>query len=360
MKLLFLSKRRPMGRDLVERPYGRFYYLPRCLAGRGHEVTLLLLDYRNEAPVDVHRDGIHWITEPLTPGSPRRYLARLQQLLGRERPDWVIGLSDTYFGILAQHYGSRSGIRSCIDAYDNYESYLPWLKPLHSLWRRALSRADLITAAGPDLLEYMSRQRPGRPAVVVPMAADPAGFRPMDRAECRSRMGLPVAGRLIGYCGSLHRSRGVEVLFEAFARLMETRPDVGLVLSGRQWGNVPVPASARSLGYIEDEKVPLLLNCMDALAVINRDSAFGRYSHPVKLYEAMTCQVPVVVTATPATRWILRDHPELLVPPGDAGALADCLAVALERGRIAYREVPDWQTACDGLEDALLEPVRPG
>ena len=56
----------------------------------------------------------------------------------------------------------------------------------------------------------------------------------MDRAECRARMGLPVEGRLIGYCGSLHRSRGVEVLFEAFARLMETRPDVGLVLSGRQ------------------------------------------------------------------------------------------------------------------------------
>ena len=70
-------------------------------------------------------------------------------------------------------------------------------------------------------------------------------------------MGLPVDGRLIGYCGSLHRSRGVEVLFEAYARLRETSPDIGLVLSGRQWGNVPVPESACSLGYIEDDKVPL-------------------------------------------------------------------------------------------------------
>jgi glycosyltransferase involved in cell wall biosynthesis len=347
-----------MGRDLVTQPYGRFYYLPHYLAERGHEVTLLLLDYRNEAPVDIHRDGIRWISEPLILRNPGRYPDRLRQLLGSDRPDWVVGLSDTYFGILAQHYGHKYSIRSCIDAYDNYESYIPWLKPLHGLWRRALSRADLITAAGPDLVQFMSRQREGCPAVVVPMAADPIGFMPMDQTECRSQMGLPDDRRLIGYCGSLHKSRGVEVLFEAFERLRKTHPDVGLVLSGRQWSNVPVPESACSLGYIEDEKMPLLLNCMDALAVVNRDSAFGCYSHPVKLYEAMSCQVPVVVTSTAASKWILRDNPELLVPPSDAGALSSSLAVALDRGRIAYSCVPDWQSVCDALERALQEPAQ--
>jgi glycosyltransferase involved in cell wall biosynthesis len=347
-----------MGRDLVTKPYGRFYYLPRYLAERGHEVTLLLLDYRNGAPVDMHRDGIRWISEPLSPRNPAHYLARLRQLLQAGRPDWVIGLSDIYFGILAQHYGQRYGIRSCIDAYDNYESYIPWLKPLHGLWRRALSRADLVTAAGPDLAQFMSRQRNGRPAVVVPMAADPVGFIPMDQMDCRSQMGLPVEGRLIGYCGSLHKSRGVDILFEAFERLRQTHPDVGLVLSGRQWGDVPVPESVCSLGYIEDEKMPLLFNCMDALAVVNRDSAFGRYSHPVKLYEAMSCQVPVVVTSTAASKWILRDNPELLIPSSDAGALSNSLAAALNRGRIAYPNVPDWQSVCDVFERALQEPVQ--
>ena len=70
MKLLFLSKRSPMERDLVASPYGRFYYLPRYLAERGHEVTLLLLDYRNGEPLDRHRDGIRWISEPLARRSP--------------------------------------------------------------------------------------------------------------------------------------------------------------------------------------------------------------------------------------------------------------------------------------------------
>ncbi len=222
LKLLFLSKRRPMGRDLVTKPYGRFYYLPRCLAERGHEVTLLLLDYRNDDPVDVQREGIRWISVPIGLRKPTRYLVKIQQLIEVERPDWVIGLSDTYFGMLAQHYGKKYAVRSCIDAYDNYESYIPWMTPLHKLWRRALSRADLVTAAGPDLAQYMSRQRKDRPAVVVPMAADPIGFMPMNQTECRLQMGLPVDGRLIGYCGSLHKSRGVEVLFEAFERLRQT------------------------------------------------------------------------------------------------------------------------------------------
>jgi len=344
-----------MGRDLITQPYGRFYYLPRCLAERGHEVTLLLLDYRNDEPIDIRRDGIRWISEPIGLRRPTRYLARIRQLIEVDRPDWVIGLSDTYFGILAEYYGHRCGIRSCVDAYDNYESYIPWLKPLHGLWRRALSRADMITAAGPDLVQFMSRQRSGRPAAVVPMAADPIGFMPMDQTECRLQMGLPVDRRLIGYCGSLHKSRGVEVLFEAFERLRQTHPDVGLVLSGRQWGNVPVPESAYSMGYLEDEKMPMLLNCMDALAVVNRDSAFGRYSHPVKLYEAMNCQVPVVVTSTFASRWILQNNPELLVPPSDAGALSSSLAAAVYRRRIAYSCVPDWQSACEVFERAIQQ-----
>jgi len=347
-----------MGRDLITRPYGRFFYLPYYLAKRGHEVTILLLDYRNEAQFDAYRDGIRWISEPLALRNPWRYLGRLRQLLRVDQHDWVIGLSDTYFGILAEYYGHKCGIRSCIDAYDNYESYIQWLKPLHGLWRRALSRADTITAAGPDLAQFMSRQRNGRPAVVVPMAADPIGFMPMDQTECRSKMGLPVDGRLIGYCGSLHKSRGIEVLFEAFERLKQTYPDVGLVLSGRQWSNVPVPESACSLGYIEDEQMPLLLNCMDALAVVNQDSAFGRYSHPVKLYEAMSCHVPVVVTATAASKWILRDKPELLVPPSDADALSSGLAAAMDRGRIAYPSVPEWQSVCDVFERALLDQVQ--
>ena len=345
-----------MGRDLVTKPYGRFYYLPRYLAERGHEVTLLLLDYRNEVPVDIHRYGIRWISESMSLKNPRRYLDRLQQQLLRvDRPDWVIGLSDTYFGILAEYYGHKYGIHSCIDAYDNYESYMPWLKPLHGLWRRALSRANLITAAGPDLVQFMSRQRYGRPAVVVPMAVDPTGFRPMDRRTCKQQMDLPLGKTFVGYCGSTHKNRGLHVLFDAVEMLQEKHPEVSLLVSGRSWKNVAIPNSAYQLDYIEDKEMPVLLNCMDVLTVLNRATSFGNFSYPVKLYEAMTCSVPVVATETPATRWILHGHPDCLVPPSDPGALCKKIELFLGQGRISYSAVPDWQSSAGMLEEVLLE-----
>ncbi|HYQ72512.1 MAG TPA: glycosyltransferase family 4 protein [Gammaproteobacteria bacterium] len=358
MKLLFLSKRRPMGRDLFERPYGRFYYLPRQCAERGHDVTLLLLEYGNAVPFDEQRDGLRWLSEPLLSRSPVRYLRRLCRVLETDRPDWIIGLSDTYFGILAQYYGRKFGIRSCIDAYDNYESYIQWLKPLHSLWRHALSHADLVTAAGPDLLRYMNRQRNARPAAVVPMAADPIGFRLLDQAECRSRMGLPEKGKFIGYCGSTHKNRGVHVLFEAFELLRKRRPEVSLLMSGRSWSNVKIPDSAYQLGYIDDAEMPVLLNCMDVLTVLNRPTSFGTFSHPVKLYEAMSCGVPVIASATPATRWILRDNPDCLVPPSDPEALCGKLERFLEMGRVTYSDVTDWQTNAGVFEQMLLQQIR--
>ena len=58
MKILFLSKRRPQGKDLLTRPYGRFFYLPYWLAQRGHEVYILLLSYKKEPALELQNDCI--------------------------------------------------------------------------------------------------------------------------------------------------------------------------------------------------------------------------------------------------------------------------------------------------------------
>lgn len=345
-----------MSRDLVTRPYGRFFYLPKYLADRGHDVSLLLLDYRNSESVDMHRDGIYWLSESLLNRNPAAYFRKLDQYCSSFRPDWIIGFSDTYYGILAQRYAQKYGARSCIDAYDNFESYIPWMMPLHRLWRKSLMKADLVTAAGPGLADLMSVNRNCHPARVIPMAADPypAGFRSMDRLACRRQLDLPRDKKIIGYCGSTHKSRGLHVLFDAIEMVQEKHPDVGLLLSGRSWKNIAIPELACHVGYIADEKMPVLLNSMDVLTVINRTTSFGNFSYPVKLYEAMSCSVPVIATETPATRWILSDHPDCLVRPSDPDALCNKIEQSLGLGRINYSDVPDWRSNAGLLEQLLL------
>ena len=338
-----------MGRDLLTNPYGRFFYLPKLLAERGHGVRIVVLDYEGDAPQTVKSDGIKWVSAP-----PSRYRQAIRAELETSLADWIVGFSDTYFGIAAAHYARNYGVSACIDAYDNYESYLAWCKPLHWLWRRALSRADLITAAGPALLALMGRQPDGRAGAVVPMAADPTGFVPRDQVDCRKTLELPATGTLVGYCGSLHRSRGVDTLFAAIEKVGHVRDDIRFFHSGRTWRNVPVPGGLTSLGYLPDENVPLFLSSMDAVAVVNRRTSFGEHSYPVKLYEAIACQVPAVATRTLATEWILRENPERLVESEDPDSLAAAIIDAVEHPPVVHPAAKGWGDSCDVFEDALI------
>jgi glycosyltransferase involved in cell wall biosynthesis len=335
--------------------------LPYELAKRGHEVTVALLSYHDDPPEQITRCGIAWHSESARPLLSKSglwaYLELAKQLARAKQPDWIIGFSDTWYGILAVRLAKQHGARAIMDAYDNYESYIPWAWPLHQAWRAALVEADLISAAGPELGRLMARDRPMHDFVLVPMAADPC-FSPVgNRAAARRLLGLPEYRPLVGYCGALNPNRGLEVLFAAITLLEKDRPGLRLVLSGRHHPRVSVPDSAIQLGYLADDHMPLLVGCLDVLAIPNRDSAFGRHSYPVKLYEAMRCGVSVAVTRTPATEWILADHPEMMAPPGETKSFAAAIARALDNPSPVYGATNDWSTSGAELESVLTEYV---
>lgn len=355
MKILFFCKRRPLARDLLTRPYGRFYHLPKLLAERGHEIHVALLSYKRDRAETLTRDGIHWTSVSVLAGNPLRYISNAHQLVRDIQPDWIGGLSDTWYGILAQRLGQHYNVNTLIDAYDNFESYIPWFKPLHLAWQRSLSRATLVTAAGPDLADLLRQYRIEKATITIPMAADPIGFKPMEQSGCRQQLDLPANGRLVGYCGSISKNRGIEVLFSAVRQLQQEAEDVKLVLTGRKDRSITLPTDAIWLGNINDGKVPLVFNSLDILTVINKSSAFGNFSYPVKLYEAMRCQVPIIASRTPATSWILKDNNNLLVDPDDADQLCKALKRLLSTRRVDYGNQPDWHSNCDRLEQALKD-----
>lgn len=353
MRILALCKRRPQGRDLFIDPYGRFFHIPRLLAERGHETHLLLLSYGHGPAESRSSDGVNFHTISALPWGPWPYMARADALCRDLAPDWVIGFSDTWYGILATRLAKKRGCRALIDAYDNYESYIPWARPLHGLWRRALARADAVTAAGPQLAGYM-RETSGRTSVeVVPMAADPI-FVPQPKEVCRRELGLPQDGKLVGYSGSLHPNRGIDLLFRIAARLREIDPGIELVLSGRLFKGVELPPGTHWLGYRPPEQVPLILNSLDLIFVINRPGAFGDYSYPAKLYEAMACGVPVVAADVAGTSWVLREHPEMLARSGDIEDFVTKAMLLLKRGAVSYADKAGWEASADAFERALM------
>lgn len=357
MKLLFVAKRAPQQRDLVSRPYGRFHYLPAALSRLGHDVSALLLDHRDALEPIVEHDGFRVETLSVRKRGLGT-LGALAERARRESPDWIIGCSDAWYGWVAHRLARRVDARLAVDAYDNYEAYMPWNLPLHVAWRRSIAAAEVVTAAGPQLACRLDSHRSGRsPTTIVPMAADPM-FGPYDRAAARIELGLPPDAPLIGYFGSWAANRGTDIVLEAFRLVREQRREARLVLTGRPPRHALEEPGVLALGYVDDAKLPVALPSLDVACVITTDSQFGRFSYPAKLCEAMACQVPVVATSTEPVRWMLRDDARFLAPIGDAQAIADRILTQLASARIIYPDLPTWETGSRIFEAALVKAQR--
>ena len=337
----------------MDRPSGRLHHLPRALRESGHQVHVALISHGGDDLREEELGGVATSSRDVRRLGIAGALRNLHSLASQFRPDWVIGCSDAWTGYVAKRVADRCGARLAIDAYDDYEAYMPWNLPLHWAWRRAIGAADAVTAAGPQLASHLQRHRKSTtPVAIVPMAADPE-FRPLDRVECRRHLGLPQSVPLIGYSGSWARNRGTDVLLRAFEQVRRQKPEARLVLSGRPPAYASSAEGVIALGYIDDADLPALINAVDVSCVITADTRFGRCSYPAKLCEAMACGVPVVATATQPVGWMLGDDPRFLGRIGDGGDIAARMLANLGMDRVDYGPVPSWPEAAIALRLAI-------
>ena len=349
---MFISKRRPQGRDLLTRPYGRFVHLPLELMRLGHAVRAICIGLRAGPASETTYRGLPIQAINLLP-SPWHCLRKLQQMCKEWQPDWIIGGSDIYPGLLASHLASFSGAKVALDAYDDFESYAPWAVPAHWLWRRALARCDLASAAGPQLLQKMTIHAQRAVPVVVPMAADP-DFSPSSKQLARQVLNLPPNALLFGYTGSLDTKRGGQLLLDAWRQVAKRNPTARLVLCGRNRISDRDLPGVIQLGYVEDKHMPEVQRSLDAAIVLGSNSAFSQFSYPSKLCEAIACGTPVVATATGPVQWMAEKSSVQLVPIGDADGLAEALTrVTPAPDQRAAGQPPCWAESARTLAQAM-------
>lgn len=353
MRLIFLSKCLPQQRDLMKRPFGRFYHLPVELAAIGHMVQVILCSHRRQPSANIERAGVRWQSHDLRLLGFRGLIHTLSSEVEYFKPDWIITFSDAWYGVLGHHLAKRVRAKLAVDAYDNYEAYMPWNLPLHWLWRRSVRKADLVTAAGPQLAQLMqSYRRAGHPVEILPMSADPE-FVPQDRLKCRKLLGLPENDPLMGYVGSWARIRGTDMLLDAFRKARAAHPNLKLVLSGRPPDYALREPGVIGTGYVSDDLLPTLVSALDVACVVTADNRFGRYSYPAKLCEAMACGIPVVATATEPVRWMLNGKREHLAPAGDTGVFAQRIADLLASPSAEYGPRTTWLMQAQRLDYLL-------
>jgi len=351
VELQFVCKRHPQQRDLIERPYGRFYHLPVALAALGHTVRVQLFSYRKLPSLTMEQGGVEWSSHDFLTLGARKALRIAVSEINAFCPDWIVGCSDAWAGWLAHRFSRSAGSKLAIDAYDNYEAYMPWNLPLHWLWRRALGAADLVTAAGPQLALRLAMSRRSE-VQVLPMTADD-GFMPSNRTQCRTALGLPLGMPLFGYSGGWTRSRGSDLILDAFEIVRRELGDARLVLTGRPPQHAASTPGVISLGYVDDALMPSVTSAMDVCCVVLANTSFGRFSYPAKLCEAMACSVPVVASATDASAWMLSHDNRFLARVGDAHDHARLMLANHSMGSACYALPPSWRSSAERLSGLL-------
>lgn len=172
--------------------------------------------------------------------------------------------------------------------------------------------------------------------VVIPNAVDLKLFYPYRRHT--------FPGLRVGYAGQWSLQKGILTLLEAWHLLKKELPLAELWLAGsfRLWKSLHIPKGVQEIRtYVEtqlitDERIkvvgelprkrmPEFWNSVDVAAVPSLYESFG-----LTALEAMACATPVVASRVGGLQEIIIDRESgLLVPPGDADALAGAIITLL-------------------------------
>lgn len=205
--------------------------------------------------------------------------------------------------------------------------------PRRALARLALRRADVLAVQNASDLATARREVPEARAVLVPHPSEPVLLVP--KGEARARLALPQDAPVFLFSGLLRPYKGWDVLLAAFANLRRAVPDAVLLLAGEPWGEAkllasrPVPAGVRLfLRFLPAEERGLLFDACDAVVCPYRHATGSGIAA-----DAVSHGRPVIGSDVPGLSVVVEDGVSgLLVPPGDASALAAALLRFVREG----------------------------
>ena len=363
-----------------------------ALARRSHAVHMVVRPDTDSPPRDPYAFyGLPRLASltieraPVSGPAPAKrlgYLAfALGRAIGRDRPDIVftrdLGVAAFLAGlpelirppVVYESHGYAPDVASALPSLVA-TAVAPSARKLRRLAKREAAvwqRADGFVTLTRALADDMAARFGTRPRVAVV----PDGVRIDQVPSVAAPSGRPI----VAYAGHLYAWKGVDILLEALAAL----PDVdGLIVGGHEREpdlartkalaqQLGVAARVTFTGLVEPPQVRAWLARANVLVLPNPASAISsRFTSPLKLFEYMAAQRPIVASDLPALREVLSpDENAVLVTPGSAPALAagihqviDDPALASRLALHALETVADfsWDRRAERL-DALLTAV---
>jgi glycosyltransferase involved in cell wall biosynthesis len=282
---------------------------------------------------------------PMRPVGDTLALVALVRLFLRERPTIVHTHSSKagQLGRLAARIAGVPVVMHTVHGWSFHDGMRPALRAAAVLVERLTARltSSLIVVADRDRRTGVQR-RIGRPDqyTLVRSAIELADYRPRPDAAAGARqaIGLDAAAPVVGTVTRFLPQKDPITLARAFAQVAERVPGSRLVVVG----DGPMRARVEELlgGFGIRDRVTLLGARTDVAAILPAFDVFVSSSRweglPRVIVEAATAGLPVVATDVGGNSELLvHGESGMLVPAGDADALAAAVTAVLTDGELA-------------------------
>ncbi|MFA6410991.1 MAG: glycosyltransferase [Candidatus Buchananbacteria bacterium] len=207
--------------------------------------------------------------------------------------------------------------------------------------------------------------------VVCPDGVDLQNFKlSLDKLEWRKKLNLPLEKNIILYTGHLFDWKGVYTLAEASSRL--EKDDLIVMVGGMESDRQPLEnfilkKGLNNIVLVKHQAptiIPQYLAAADVLVLPNsaKKVISVRYTSPIKMFEYMAAQRPIVASDLPSIGEILNQNNAILVRPDSPESLAEGIKIALQNkdlcGKItaqAFLDVKNysWQNRAKKILDSI-------
>ena len=212
---------------------------------------------------------------------------------------------------------------------------------LHPRLTRALKLAAHIFAVSDSLRQLaIELGAAADKTEVVGNGVDTTRFYPVDRAEARSRYGLPMNAKVLISVGGLVERKGMHRVIDCLPTLLKHHHDLHYLIVGggspegdmrteldAQVSRLGLAGRVHFLGALPPDELKWPLSASDVFVLSTRNEGWANV-----FLEAMACGLPVITTDVGGNAEVVcRDELGSIVPFGDAAALQQALDTALAK-----------------------------
>ena len=287
------------------------YYLSKELAKRGHEVAIFTSDYElsrewvqslHQVKVYPFKTHLSWIKFYVTPSILKHAREGIKHF------DLVhMHNYRSFQNVVVYHYVRKYGVPYVLQAHGSLprimaKQKLKWIFDVLFGYGLLRNASKVVALNQTEAQQYRGAGVPDEKIAIIPNGIDLTEYADLPpKGSFKKKFGIDEDERIVLYLGRIHKSKGLDLLADAFSDVSRNVRNVRLVVVGPDDGYAAT-LSRRISDLRIGEKVLLtgFVEKRDKLAALIDSDVFVTprfYGFPVTFLEACLAQCPIITTS---------------------------------------------------------------